>query len=150
MTTLLSGFNHAALMTRDLDRLIEFYTGVFGAEVIFAEEAPMRHAMLRIGEHSHLHPVEMRDNPHAQGTAAMFDRGHVDHLGLNVATQEAFQEVRRRLIARGASDGVVSDLGPQLCMWFDDPDGMRAEVCWIRDRSQGFHAPEPLPSPVGD
>jgi catechol 2,3-dioxygenase-like lactoylglutathione lyase family enzyme len=34
--TLLSGINHAALITHDLDRVVEFYTSVFGAEVVLA------------------------------------------------------------------------------------------------------------------
>jgi len=75
----------------------------------------------------------------------MFGRGHLDHLGLSVASRESFLEVRRRLIAAGASDGEVSDLGPKWCLWFRDPDGMHTEVCWTRDPSlRGYHAPVPL------
>lgn len=139
-TNLLSGINHAALLTRDLARTVAFYTEVFGAEVVFEEDGPeLRHAILRIGEHAMLHPVETT----ATGGAG----AHVDHLGLNVASAEAFDEIRRRLVDRGASDGTVSDLGPQLCLWFRDPDGMRAEVCWIRDETlRGFHAPVDRPT----
>jgi catechol 2,3-dioxygenase-like lactoylglutathione lyase family enzyme len=145
---LLSGINHAALITHDLDRVVEFYTSVFGAEVVFEESAPeFRHALLRIGAHAMLHPVEVRESPHGTGVAETFRRGHVDHLGLNVDSAEAFEEIRRRLVARGASDGSISDLGPQLCLWFEDPDGMHAEVCWIRDGAlRGFHAPRPVAS----
>ena len=144
--TLLAGIQHAAIVTNDLDRWIAFYTDVFGAEVVFEEAIPgLRHAILRVGEGIVLHPAELRDNPHGEGRAEMFGRGHLDHLGLSVGSREAFLEVRRRLVAAGASDGEVSDLGPQWCLWFRDPDGMRAEVCWTRDRSlAGYHAPQPL------
>lgn len=145
--TLLAGINHAAFLTRDLDRLLDFYTEVFGVEVIFSEAAPaFRHAMLRLGDGAVLHPAELQeDSPHAEGIPEMFRRGHLDHLGLNVSSHDAFMEVRQRLLARGASDGAISDLGPQWCMWFVDPDGMRAEVCWVRDPElRGFHAPTPL------
>jgi len=75
----------------------------------------------------------------------MFARGHLDHLGLNAGSHEALLELRRRLMAAGATDGEVSDLGPQWCLWFRDPDGMRAEVCWTRDLTlRGYHAPTPL------
>lgn len=147
--SLLNGFNHAALVTQDLDRLVAFYTEVFDAEVVFQESTPeMRHAILRVADSTMLHPVEVAGNPHGAGLSAMLGRGHLDHLGLCAASREAFDEIRRRLVQRGASDGEISDLGPQLNLWFADPDGMRAEVCWIRDPGlRSFHAPQPYAEP---
>lgn len=144
--SLLAGINHAALMTADLQRLVEFYTGVFDAAVVFEETAPgFRHAILRVGAEAMLHPVELPG-----GAGAGRPRGHVDHLALNAASRAAFAEIRRRLVARGASDGVVNDLGPQLCLSFVDPDGMHAEVCCVVDAAlAGFHAPTPVPAPAG-
>lgn len=144
--TLLQGINHAAIVTANLSRFIDFYASVFEADVIFQEQTPeLCHAMLRIGPGTVLHAVEAAGSAHAAGVAEMFGRGHLDHLGLNVASREALEELRQRLLARGASDGVLGDLGPQLSFWFRDPDGMLAEVCWIRDPElRGFHAPEPL------
>jgi catechol 2,3-dioxygenase-like lactoylglutathione lyase family enzyme len=144
--SLLAGINHAAFVTNDLRRFVEFYTAMFDAEVIFEQATPeLCHAMLRVGD-SVLHPAELPASPHARASAAMFQRGHVDHLGLTVRSRQAFEEVRRRLVARGASTGAVSDLGPQQSFWFEDPDGMHAEVCWISDPAlSGFHAPEPVP-----
>jgi catechol 2,3-dioxygenase-like lactoylglutathione lyase family enzyme len=144
--TLLSGIQHAAVMTRDLDRFVAFYTSVFEAEVVFSESVPgLRHAILRIGSGIVLHPAEVPSSPDGEGRAEMFARGHLDHLGLQAGSREALLELRRRLIAAGASDGAISDLGPQWCLWFRDPDGMRAEVCWTRDPTlRGYHAPAPL------
>lgn len=143
--SLLSGINHAAFITKDLARFVEFYTAMFDAELIFEESTPeLRHAMLRVGE-AVLHPAELPSSPHARGVGAMFQRGHLDHLGLTVRSRVAFDEIRRRLVARGASTGAVSDLGPQQSFWFEDPDGMHAEVCWVSDPAlRGFHAPEPV------
>jgi catechol 2,3-dioxygenase-like lactoylglutathione lyase family enzyme len=143
--TLLTGFNHAALITNDIDRLIAFYTSVFDAQLIFDEVVPQfRHAILRIGERSVLHPVQVLGNPHGRGLPEMLRRGHLDHLGLDVPSLQALQELRRRLVACGASDGVITDYGPQLSFSFVDPDGMHAEVCWLRDATlSGFHAPQP-------
>ena len=142
--TLLNGINHAAVVTHDLDRWIAFYTQVFDAEVVFHESSPeLRHAIVRVGDGVVLHPAELRGNPHAEGRPEMFARGHLDHLGLTAGSREAFLELRRRLIAANATDGAISDLGPQWCLWFQDPDGMHAELCFIRDRTlAGYHAPE--------
>jgi catechol-2,3-dioxygenase len=87
----------------------------------------------------------MAENNHARASSTMMDRGHLDHLALDVPSREAFDEVRRRLVGRGASDGAITDLGPKLSFWFVDPDGMHIEVDWVRDPSlQGFHAPTPV------
>src|SRR5687768_2454485 len=129
---LLKGINHIAVLTADLERFIEFYRSVFGLEVIFSEStATFRHAILRTGPDSWLHPAEIANNSYATAVPAMFARGHLDHLALTAASQEAFEEVRARLIARAASIGTVEDLGPFHALWFEDPDGMRAELTVI-------------------
>jgi hypothetical protein len=59
----------------------------------------------------------------------MFGRGRIDHLGLQAASLDAFEEIRRRLINRGAADDFVTDFGPVLSVFFTDPDGLEGEVC---------------------
>ena len=59
----------------------------------------------------------------------MFGRGRIDHLGLQAASIEAFDEIRDRLMARGASDDFVTDFGSILSVFFRDPDGLEGEVC---------------------
>jgi len=57
--SLLAGVNHVAVLTDDLDRFVAFYTGVFDIEVVFTESAPaFRHAILRAGPTSWIHPAE--------------------------------------------------------------------------------------------
>jgi hypothetical protein len=58
----------------------------------------------------------------------MFERGRLDHFGLEAATHEAFDVIRDRLIAKGATDGFVTDFGPELSLFFRDPDGLEGEV----------------------
>ena len=141
-----SGLNHVAVMTMDLERFIAFYTAAFGFEVVFRESMPgMSHAVLRIGAESWLHPVEVQGGQHASGDSAMFRRGHLDHLALTAASREAFEQTRQLLMAAGASDGAVDDLGAYHAIWFRDPDGMRGELVLIVNPSlQGIHAPVPL------
>ena len=143
---LLTGVNHIAVLTTDLDRFVDFYTDVFGVDVVFTEATPaFRHAIVRTGPTSWLHPAELGGNPHGTASPTMFDRGHLDHLALTAATPEAFATIRDRLVARGATDGAVEDLGAFHSVWFDDPDGMRVELVLIVDeRLQGIHAPQPL------
>ncbi len=144
--TLLHGVNHVAVMTRDLDRFIEFYRDVFELDVVFSETTPaFRHAILRTGPTSWLHPAEVADNAPSAGSAAMFDRGHVDHVALTAASPDAFATARERLIERGATSRAVDDLGAFHSVWFEDPNGMRGELVVIVDPElSGIHAPTPL------
>lgn len=75
----------------------------------------------------------------------MFSRGHIDHVALLAPSAAAFERIRQRLVQRGASAGVVEDLGALHTLWFRDPDGMQAEVCLLVDPElRAFHAPRPL------
>jgi hypothetical protein len=58
----------------------------------------------------------------------MFSRGRIDHFALNVASSEAFESLRSRLVERGASDGEVTDFGVLRVLTFTDPDGHTAEL----------------------
>jgi catechol 2,3-dioxygenase-like lactoylglutathione lyase family enzyme len=133
---LTAGFNHIAILTEDLDRLLRFYEGIFGVEVPAAwnvDEPGVRHAMIDIGHGAALHAFESDGNPWATGSLTMFERGHIDHLAINVADIDTFTEVRRRLVAAGASDGTITDFGMVWTLSFEDPDGLDAEVALWRD-----------------
>lgn len=144
--SLLTGLNHIAVLTQDLDRFVEFYVGVFDVELVFAEEAPgFRHAILRTGADSWLHPAQVDDNQHGAALPGMFARGHLDHLALGAQHAASFAEARERLLARDATDGTVETLGSFHSIWFVDPDGMRGELVLIVDPSLAtIHAPQPL------
>jgi catechol 2,3-dioxygenase-like lactoylglutathione lyase family enzyme len=149
---MITGINHVAIVTSDLDRFIAFYTEVFDLEVVLDEEVPefrgmpgFRHALLRLGVDAALHPFEARDNAYGRALPDLLQRGHVDHLSLAVANGAALDEVRRRLVACGASDGAITSFGPIHSVWFVDPDGMGAEVALVLDPTlRGLHGPQPL------
>jgi catechol 2,3-dioxygenase-like lactoylglutathione lyase family enzyme len=138
--------NHIAVLTADLDRFVEFYTSVFELELAFTESTPVfRHAILRIGADSWLHPAQVFGNEHGTASPAMFQRGHLDHLALSADSPAAFIALRDRLVDRGATDGTLEDLGAFHSLWFVDPDGMRGELTLIVDpHLAGIHAPTPL------
>jgi catechol 2,3-dioxygenase-like lactoylglutathione lyase family enzyme len=130
---LLKGINHVAVITNDSDRLHAFYREVFDAE-IFADirtdegGAPGRLSFVTIGPYTQLNVFEIAGNTEADRQVPMFGRGRIDHIGLEAASQEAFDEIRERLIARGATDGFVTDFGAAISLFFVDPDGLEGEV----------------------
>ncbi|MDQ1519074.1 MAG: hypothetical protein QOI55_147 [Actinomycetota bacterium] len=129
--TLLRGFNHVAVLTHDTERLHAFYYEVFDATVMEAEKNDeLRLSLIYVGPFNALNVFEIKDNTEADTQVPMFGRGRIDHFGLEAASQEAFDLIRERLIAKGATDGFVTDFGPELSLFFTDPDGLEGEVLW--------------------
>lgn len=130
---LLDGIHHVTTLTADMDRLLRFYERVFDARVTLdlAEEG-LRHAFVELGPHTVLHPFQVPGVEVLQGEIPMFERGRLDHIALYAPTEEAFRELRRRVVAEGAGDGVVTDMGSLLIFGFTDPDGAHHEVVWTK------------------
>ena len=129
---LLKGLNHVAILTNDTDRLHAFYAEVFEATaqpVVAEAEAGFRMSIVHIGPWSELNVFEIEGNDEADRQVPMFGRGRIDHLALQAESIESFEQIRDRLIARGAADEFVTDFGPILSVFFRDPDGLECEVC---------------------
>jgi catechol 2,3-dioxygenase-like lactoylglutathione lyase family enzyme len=129
---LLNGINHIALITHNIDRLREFYADVFEAEVgptrPHGEKGDETMTTIRIGPHTELNVVTIEGNPEPDRQTPMWGRGRLDHFGLEAASVEGFETIRRRLMERGASDGKVNDFGAVRSLFFRDPDGLEGEV----------------------
>jgi catechol 2,3-dioxygenase-like lactoylglutathione lyase family enzyme len=142
---LLDGINHVAVLTADTERLHAFYREVFDASVSHDESAGpgMRLSFVDVGPHSQLNVFQIDGNAEAAHQTPMFERGRLDHVGLHAASLDAFETIRDRLMARGATDGFVTDFGPILSLFFVDPDGLEGEVCVANpDHVPGeFHPP---------
>lgn len=145
---LLSGINHVAVLTGDTARFLEFYGGVFdAAHEVLEERDAFKLTAVWIGPTAELNVFEVADNTEHERQVPMFGRGRLDHLALEAASIEAFDEIRRRLVARGASDGFVTDFGHILSLFFRDPDGLEAEVCVVNpDAVPGVHNPPGTPA----
>ena len=145
---LLDGVNHVAILTNDTDRLVAFYREVFEAEVSDQEsDGAVRLTFIRIGQTAELNVFQVAGNTEADRQSPMFGRGRIDHLGLQAASLDAFDQIRDRLIARGASDRFVTDFGPVLSIFFRDPDGLEGEVCIQNpDAVPGVHNPPGTPA----
>ena len=127
---LLDGVNHVAVLTRDTERLSRFYTDVFDAPVArtVEQKAGFRLSLIDIGVGCQLNVFEIAGNAEVERQTPMFGRGRLDHVGLQAASLEAFEEIRRRLMACGAADDFVTDFGRVLSVFFVDPDGLEGEV----------------------
>ena len=127
---LLNDIHHLMFITADMDRLISFYERVFEARVTLdLEEEGLRHAYIEVGPHTVLHMFQV-PGVEPPGQQPFFQRGRLDHFALNAASEEAFRELRRRIVAEGVSDSVVTDMGSILLFSFLDPDEGRHEVVW--------------------
>ncbi len=128
---LTNGFNHVAVLTADTERFVSFYTEVFGAEVLGAQDMGGHGTLtfVKMGDDSEFNVFEVPGNTEAERQTPMLGRGRIDHLALQAASLESFEEIRRRLMERAAADDFVTDFGPVLSMFFRDPDGLECEVC---------------------
>lgn len=128
---LTDGIDHVATITNDGDRLKRFYVDLFGATV--ERDGPEfpggpRMIILNLGPTTELNVFEINDNDEASRQTPMFGRGRLDHIGLHAASLEAFDQIRERLMAVGASDGIVTEFGRKISLFFRDPDQMECEV----------------------
>lgn len=128
---LLNGINHVAILTSDTERLTAFYREVFEATVRHqtGDGEGFRLTLIDVGPFTELNVFEIEGNTESERQTPMFGRGRIDHMGLQAVSKEAFDEIRQRLIARGAADGFVTDFGPILSLFFRDPDGLEGEIC---------------------
>lgn len=127
---LLDGVNHIAWLSKDVERLGQFYERVFDAVV-----GPTRShgpgetmTVIDIGPATQLNVFVIDGNIEVDRQTPMWGRGRIDHVGLAAASREAFETIRDRLIETGASDGTVNDFGQALSIFFRDPDGLEGEV----------------------
>jgi catechol 2,3-dioxygenase-like lactoylglutathione lyase family enzyme len=126
---LLDGINHIGMITDDIDRFIEFYGAVFDATVSHQVQLPEGTlTMVDIGPRTELNVFHIEEGGPELTRGSMFTHGPIDHVGFQAASKDAFDEIRRRLMARGATDGFVTDFGRALSLFFRDPDGLECEV----------------------
>ena len=127
---MLAGFDHVAVLTADLNRFVAFYRDVFGAEVEGGlSEDGLEMMVLRIGPTSEINVFQIDGNDEAARQTPIFGRGRLDHFAFRAVSLEQFDEIRGELMARGCTDGFVTDFGQVLSVFFRDPEGLELEVC---------------------
>jgi len=92
---LLAGLNHMGVLTNDTNRLHAFYSKVFDATVFHDfRDGGMHLPLVDLGPATQLNVLEIKGNTEADRQSPMFGRGRIDHIGLETASQESFDEIR--------------------------------------------------------
>ena len=128
------GFNHVAILTPDLDRLVGFYREAFGGEVTFemaAEEGHPRMTIVDLGGGAGINAFEVPVESIIGTRRTLGARGGIDHYALAVDSLATLQEVGPRIVAAGGEIGEIQRLGGEWSLFFRDPDGMELEVCCL-------------------
>src|SRR5271157_2889601 len=157
----LRGINHLALVCRDMERTVDFYTNVLGMPLVKTIELPAdmgQHFFFNCGGRDCLaffwFPNAPDGVPGISAPAARPDQGDLtsaigsmNHVAFDVAP-EKIEEYRDRLIAAGVdcteianhddSEWGISDtMHPGVyvrSIYFQDPDGILLEfACWLRE-----------------
>lgn len=133
---LVQGFDHVAVMSHNLDALIDFYDETMDVSFDGRFEHGLRHGFFDFGG-SLLHVFEAPHDMTGDWLPAdqMFRRGRIDHFAIKAVDEAALAKVRDRLLERGASPGIVTVFGTVLSVHGTDPEGLEFEVCcpWTRD-----------------
>ncbi len=149
-----SGINHLALVCKDMDRTIDFYTNVLGmplTKTIDLPEGRGKHYFFDCGGGDQLAffwfpggPDSVSEREFKRITATP---GTMNHVAFNVSPAK-IDEYRERLQAMGiectevvnhddSERGVSDDISPSTfirSIYFKDPDGMQLEfAAWARE-----------------
>jgi catechol 2,3-dioxygenase-like lactoylglutathione lyase family enzyme len=127
-----TGINHIATMTTDLERHARFYGDVFDARVTFTMDAAPDHPrmwILDLGGGSALNVFEVGEADILGDRRQQGGRGAIDHFGIAVDSLAELQQVQERLVVAGADIGEIQDLVGECSLFFLVPDGMELEVC---------------------
>jgi catechol-2,3-dioxygenase len=125
--------NHAVLFVADLERSVDFYTEVFGMQVV-AREPRANAAFLRLPRSGNHHDLGLfgvgtAGGPKRRGAIGLY------HLAWQLDTVDELADARQTLIDAGARTGESSH-GATLSVYGADPDGNEFEVMWMLPRDQ--------------
>jgi len=121
---------HVHLKVADLERAIDFYSGVLGFEITgrYGRQA----AFLSAGGYHHhigLNTWEsVGGSPPPRGTTGLY------HVAIRYPTRAALADALRRLLAAGVQLEGASDHGVSEAIYLRDPDGNGIELYWDRPR----------------
>lgn len=133
-----SQLHHLRVTVTDLERSLDFYTRIFGFEVITRSDGDpsdpeVRNDPMRLfgGVVLSANGVWFGLRP-APAAGTTFDSEHVglDHLSFAVPTRQDLVDARMALQAEGVPHGEIMDLTPFgiAIMSVDDPDGIHLEL----------------------
>jgi catechol 2,3-dioxygenase-like lactoylglutathione lyase family enzyme len=124
----LNGINHFALNVRNMDRALEFYTGILGFPVITRTEtrAGLKHVEVDAGNVA----IALFESTELDLTAAqktMTDDGFL-HFAFT-GSYDRYDATLQALKVSGVEmDGEPRDWGEGVSIYFPDPDGHQIEI----------------------
>ena len=165
------GINHLALVCKDMQQTVDFYSGVLGMPLIKTIELPGnygQHFFFDIGNgdslaffwfpHAPKRAPGISSAAHWPGDGEIVTaHGSMNHVAFDVP-DDRFEEYHAKLVAKGidvtpiinhddSPRGVAKAFGPEVfvrSMYFMDPDGILLEfAAWTRvfDESDVRHKP---------
>jgi catechol-2,3-dioxygenase len=125
--------NHAVLFVADLQRSLDFYTGVFGMDIV-ALEPRANAAFLRLPRSGNHHDLGLfgvgtAGGPKRRGAIGLY------HLAWQLDTIDELAAARSALIEASAYTGESSH-GATKSIYGADPDGNEFELMWMLPRSE--------------
>ncbi|MEA2952961.1 MAG: catechol 2,3-dioxygenase [Alphaproteobacteria bacterium] len=122
---------HVHLKVADLDRALDFYTGVLGFEL--TQRMPGAAFMSAGGYHHHIALNTWESEgapPPPPGRTGLF------HLAILYPTRALLADALRRLIAAGIPLDGASDHGVSEALYLRDPDNNGVELYWDRPKEK--------------
>ncbi len=130
---MITGINHIATLTSDMDLTVGFYRTVFDATVVHEVEPSDDHPWMKIvdlGGGSFLNVFEVPADAIVGERTRIGARGAIDHFGIGVDSLASIQALQPKLAPAGALEvGDIQQLGGEWSLFFRDPDGMDLEIC---------------------
>ena len=120
--------NHAVLFVADLDQSLQFYTDVFGMDVV-AREPRANAAFLRLPRSGNHHDLGLfgvgtAGGPKRRGAIGLY------HLAWQLDTIDELATARQALLDADAYTGESSH-GSTKSVYGADPDGNEFEIMWM-------------------
>lgn len=150
-----SGYNHIDLATRDMEATRHFYEDVMGFPLVRADlvdivgHGQMKHYFFQIGNGQLL---GFMSGEEVDGFSKDYDSGinrglglphGVYHFAFNATSEEELEAVKTHLEAHDvAVRGPVDHEGWCKSIYFDDPNGLQLEYCWL---AREFDADDAIP-----
>lgn len=139
-------FAHAVLKTGQIEEMVEFWTSLLNARVVFSN--PLVCFLTYDDEH---HRLAIASNPQLERAGSAV--AGLDHLAFTYNSIEDLIATYRRLKAEGITPAWCINHGPTLSMYYEDPDGNKAElqidVLTMEQAMDWMESPEFEANPIG-